>query len=203
MHSIFTITTPASETSLLTIEELRAAAGVVGGSQDAILQVMGRSLSEAIARDCGVAWDGVNVPTLLSETCRQVFFPDRGTTKLRLARRPVSEVSSLAVDETIIDEAGYRLDAASGAIWPRRGTWCADEITIVFKAGFAAAPPSMKLAASKLMTSLWAERQRDPSLKREDIPGVIEREWWVSEKDNPLMSQEIRDLIAPYVERWL
>ena len=52
----------------------------------------------------------------------------------------------------------------------------------------------------KLAAVLWSEGVKvDPGLKRESIPGLIDREWWVSPGDDPLMSREIEELLRDYV----
>lgn len=201
MRSIFTVTGPADETSLLSLAELRVAVG--DGVDDASLMALGRGVSLAISRACGVASDGINPPTLLSETCSQTFRLKRCVPRLRLARRPVTAIASATVDGETLDPAEYEVDPASALMERICGDWPACTVVVAFTAGYQAAQGDLKIAATKLATAIQSDAGRDPNLKREDIPGLIEREYWVSEKDNPLMSQEIHDLIAPYVERWL
>lgn len=203
--SIFTVTSPASELSMLTIAELRSAAGVTDASRDAELLALGRAASTALARQCGLRDDGVNPPTLLRETCTEVF-RWTGCGPIRLARRPVTSVTSVTVDSVAVDASGYEI--VDGRNLYRLSSdaltyWAAGKVTIVYIAGYPAAPYDLKLAVTKLVTALNAEKARDPSLKREDIPGVIEREFWVAPSDDPLLSKEISDLIAPYVEYWI
>lgn len=203
--SRFSVTIPATDLSLLTIDELRASAGVADSSRDAELAVLGRRVSSAIARRCNVVDDGVNPPTLLRETCTEIF-RWKGTGPLRLSRRPVTTIVSVAVDGAALGESGYEI--ADGRNLYRLESdqvseWSAAKIIVVYTAGYASAPNDLKLAASKLATSLYTETARDPSLKRENIPGLIEREFWVAPSDDPLLSEEISDLIAPYVERWV
>ncbi len=202
--SVFSVTSPASEISLLTIAELRAAAGVTDGSQDAALLALGRQASTVIARRCNIRDDGVNPPTLLRETCSETFrWSDCGP--LKLARRPVTSIVSVTLDGSAVDTGSY--EAINRDLYYLSGDdlsdWSAGKIIVSFVAGFATAPLDLKLAASKVVTSLNAETARDPSLKREDIYGVIEREYWVAPADDPLFSKEISDLLSPYVERYV
>lgn len=203
--SRFSVTVAATDVSLLTVAELRAAVGVSDNSRDAELAVLGRRVSTAIARQCCIVGDGVNPPTLLRETCTEVFrWTDCGP--LRLSRRPVTSIVSATVDGSLIDAADYEI--SGGASLYRLSSdalsdWASGKITVIYVAGYATAPDDLKLAASKLVTALNAETARDPSLKREDIPGVIEREYWVGPSDDPLLSAEISELIAPYREWWI
>jgi len=202
MRSIFTVTSPAAQTSLLTIEELRAAAGVTGSSQDAALTALGLQLSEAIASSCGVAWDGEHTRTLLSEGCEEAFTVRRPSSRLRLARRPVTAIASVTVDGDVIDSAEYEIDKASGLLSRVCGDWPCGKTVVAFTAGFSTAPGALKLAASKLATALYSETGRDPNLKRVDIPDVMEKEFWVAPTNDPLLSTEIQDLLAPYKQVW-
>ena len=77
------------------------------------------------------------------------------------------------------------------------------KITVVYVAGYETVPADVKLAASKAVALLNTEAGRDPNLKREDIPGLIEREWWVAPSSDPLLSNEISELLAPYRQYWI
>ena len=203
--SNFTVTTAASNLSLLTVEELRAAAGVSDTGHDMALAELGQQLSTALARRCMIVDDGVHPPTLLSEGCTEVFRWN-GCGPLSMARRPVTEIASVSINGAAIDASGYEL--ANGRNLHRLSgdalvSWPTAKITVVYTAGFLTVPPDLKLAASKLATALYKETARDPNLKREDIPGIREVEYWVAPTTDPLLSREISDLLAPYVERWI
>lgn len=207
MYSTFTVTTPASELSLLTVEELRAAVGVNDSSQDAALTALGLRLSASIAKQCGVASDGVHPATLLSETCSEVFRPARHQQDLILARRPVSAITSVTENGTVLDAADYEIRRGSGILTRLSGDrfscFPCGKITVIYIAGFTTAPDDLKLAASKLAAAIYSETARDPNLKRVDIPDVEEREYWVGPSDDPLLSAEISDLLAPYRQVYL
>lgn len=207
MNSLFSVTTPAADTSLLTIAELRAAAGVTGSGQDAALTTLGARVSASIARACGVASDGVNPPTLLRETCSEIYRPTASRDKIVLSRRPVTSITSVAENSETLSASAYEVNPPSGIMtrlssdYPT--SWPSGKITVTYIAGFATVPDDLKLAASKLTTALFSETARDPNLKREDIPGVLEREYWVAPTDDPLLSSEIIDLLAPYRQIWM
>lgn len=207
MYSTFTVTAPAADLSLLTIEELRAAAGVADSSQDAALTTLGLRLSASIARQCGVASDGVHPTTLLSEACTEVFRPTRHHRDLILARRPVMAITSVTENGTVLDASDYEIGRSSGILTRLSGDrfscFPCGKITVVYVAGFEDAPDDLKLAASKLATALYSETARDPNLKRVDVYEVEAREYWVGPSDDPLLSAEITDLLAPYRQVYL
>lgn len=204
MITAFSVTTPATDLSLLNTAELRAAVGITDSSQDAALAIMGRRVSTAIARQCNIVDDGSNPPTLLRETCTEIFRWNGWCGPLPLSRRSVS-ITSVTIDGDAVDAADY--EAVGRNLYAltsdERTDWTAGKITVVYVAGFVTAPDDLKLAASKLVTATNSETARDPSLKRVDIPGVIEKEYWVGPSDDHFVSSEIGDLLLPYVERFV
>lgn len=202
---MFAVTTPAAELSLLTLAELRAATGLSGQSNDAELMALGRGASTAIARRCCIVDDGVSPPSLLRETCTETL-RWTGCGPIRLSRRPVTQIVSVTVAGALRDPGSYEIGSGRGLYSLTSDTpndWPAGRIVVVYQAGYPTAPYDLKLAATKLVTALNAEKARDPSLKREDIPGVLEREYWVAPSDDPFLSKEIDDLISPFVEMWV
>jgi len=203
--STFSVTTPVTERSLLTAEELRAAAGVTGSSQDAALLAMGRSASTAIGRACNIVDDGVHEPTLLEEECTETMRWD-GCGAIRLSRRPVTSITNVAIGGVLAVESAYEISGGRSLVHLTNDavtSWPSAKIVVVYKAGYALAPSDLKLAAAKLVTALWAERGRDPSLKRDTVEGVGTQEFWVAPSGDPLLSAEISDLLASYREYWL
>jgi hypothetical protein len=146
----------------------------------------------------------VNPPTLLRETCTEIFRWD-GCGPLKLARRPVTSIDSVTIDGDVVDAVDYEVNVrdlyalSDDAV----SEWSSGKITVVYVAGYATAPGDLKMAATKLVTASNAESGRDPSLKRVDIPGVIEEEYWVAPSGDPLLSREVSDLLSPYVERFI
>lgn len=202
--SKFSVTTPATDLSLLTIAELRAAVGATDGSQDAELAIVGRRVSTAIARQCNIIDDGINPPTLLQETCTEIFRWD-GCGPLSLARRPVTSIVSVTIDGVVSDAADYEVVGRNlYALTDDEVTdWQSGKITVVYVAGYATAPDDLKMAATKLVTATSAESTRDPSIKREEIPGIMEVEYWVAPSGDSFLTQEVSDLLSPYVERFV
>lgn len=207
MFSTFAVTVPADDLSLLTIDELRAAVGVTGTAEDAALKTLGSRLSASIARQCCIASDGISPATLMLETCTETFRAIRSPRELILARRPVTGIISVSENGALVDPADYEIRHGSGILarlsGDRISCFPSGKITVVYKAGFEDVPDDLKLAASKLAIALYSETARDPNLKRVNIPDVLEREYWVGPADDPLLSAEIQDLLAPYKQLFL
>ncbi len=206
--TILTVTSPATSRSLLTAAELRQAIGISDNSKDAVLAALGEQASAAIARACGVAGAGAASPTLRQETLSETFLVSGKTDKLLLSRRPVSSIASIECDGESISETEFEVDGSAGLVFrlseSRRCNWESGRIQIIYVAGFETVPHDLRLAASRLVASLWSEGERvDSNLKRENIPGVIEREWWVSPSTDPLISSDLMDLLSPYKNHWI
>lgn len=208
---MLTVTTAATDLTLLTVAELRAAVGVADGKQDAKLSTLGFRTAAAIASACKVASDGAVPRTLRLETLSETFRLKSSHTEIVLSRRPGISITSVTEDETALTADDYELEKGSGILRRLDGSdnpscWAAAKIVVVYTAGWATVPDDLKLAATKLAAAFWSEGQKiDPALKRESIVGVIEQEWWVGPSDDPLIPQEVMDLLnaGGYVNHWV
>ncbi|WP_189431103.1 hypothetical protein, partial [Mesorhizobium sp. M2D.F.Ca.ET.147.01.1.1] len=86
LRSFLTVTTPASDRTLLTIEEMRAAAGVTGGASDSDLQAMEAQNAASIMTECNIAVGAGAPPTLKKETLTETIYQAYGE-NLILSRR--------------------------------------------------------------------------------------------------------------------
>lgn len=203
---MLTVTTAATDLTLLTAAELREAVGLDAGdgSQDAALQRLGARVAATITRACGVAAAGAQAPTLRSETLSETFRLARARDCLVLSRRPVTAIASVTADGTALDADDYETEDGAGLLYRLSGDcrtdWCAAKVVVAYTAGWPVVPQDLALAASKLAAAVWAEgRRADPNLRSEEIPGVITQTWWVGPKDDPAIPGEVMDLLAPYI----
>lgn len=193
--------TPAADRSLLSVEDLRSAAGITGSASDADLVALGVDVADSICEACGIDSIGVSPGSLREETIRQIERDVWGETKIRLARRPVGYVQSVTVDGAVLADTDYEIDASSGYLYRLqddvRVDWCARKITVEFTAGWYDVPGGLRTAAKSLVTAKWSEAARDPNLKREKTD-FAELEYWVPPTTDPLLSREVQDLLQPY-----
>lgn len=172
MHSILTITDAADDLQLLTIEEMRAAAGVTGSGQDDALTALGLRIAADICSECNIAIGIGAPPTLMQETCSEVF---RGVRSdyLILARRHDVTITSIVVDGITLDPAEYEVDPESGLVTRLSGDtptcWSGSKITVVYDAGFEEIPADLAHAATDFFRLAWSERSRDPAVKAIEI----------------------------------
>jgi len=205
---MLTVTTPAADRNLLTIEELRAAVGVTDNSQDAALTILGNRVSSAITAACKVPAGGVAPPTMRLETLTEAFrFAYTRSHPLILSRRPVVSITSVTEAGSVVSASGYDLDPNSAIInrmsGDAFGSWAVGLTSIVYQAGWAIVPDDMKLAAAKLAATFWSEGAKDPNLKRVRVDGVGEREYFYGSTDDPAIPNEVMELLMPYRNEWI
>ena len=205
---MLTVTTAATDRTLLTLAEIRSATGTTATSDTAALTTLNARVAAAIARACNVAADGVTPPTLRLETLTEVFRLDQSSKSLVLARRPVVSITSAVEGGTTLATTEYETEKGAGLFYrlsdDTRSLWAAAKITVVYTAGWSTVPDDLKTAAAKFARILWTEDgpdARDPGLKREEIAGATTLEYWVPPASDPLMSQEIAELLGPYTNR--
>lgn len=178
---MLTITTPAVDLQLLSIEEMRELAGVTGAGQDDALNRLGLRIAADICAECNVAIGAGKTPTLKQETCTEIF-RDVCTWTLILSRRHDVDIQSVTVDGEALASDDYEVDAESGLLArlcdDDRKQWRGRKITVVYKAGFETVPGDLAHAAADYFRLAWSESSRDLAVKAErvDVPDVEEHE---------------------------
>jgi hypothetical protein len=199
----FEVTEAAADLQLLTIEEMRSAAGVPDTTQDAALTAMGLRVAECIADECNVRQEdsGENPPTLLRERITETLDVDSAST-LVLARRHALSVQSIN-DATDLD--GVVVDGGAGTLRLRSGRWTG-MVVVDYYAGFAAPPAALKQAALDCFRLFWLEQSRDPSLKGQeiDVPGTYRErnDYWVGSLPGQAKESPVPDVVAGQLKRF-
>ncbi|MBE1208113.1 hypothetical protein [Aminobacter carboxidus] len=209
MRSSLSITTPATSLALLTIEELRSAAGVTGAGQDTALTSLGLQVAASIMTECGIAIGSGGEPTLWQETLTETFRKVR-CDELVLSRRHNIEIVSVTADAVLMDAAEYEADPESGVFTKLCGDlpvrWCATKVAVVYKAGFGEVPGDLKQAAMDFVRLAWLESKRDPALKSEvvDVPDVLktEKTWWVGSVPGQSSEGAVPDVVSGQLARY-
>lgn len=209
MPSVVAIVAPAKSELLTTLKRVKSELKISTGDDDEILEA---KIAEA-SSDIGLAM-GYRLP---SEDVVETFWHDEplhprhahwgnpAETTLFLSRTPVSTIASVTVDGVVLDPSLYRLDAGAGLLYRlscdgRPCAWCfCSSVAIAYTGGFILPGNegrnldyAIEGAVVALVCDYWAARGRDPTLRAETIPGVIERQWWVGATGDP-------DLLPPRV----
>lgn len=203
------ITTPATDLALLTIDEMRFAAGVKNGSRDAELRALESRVAASIMSECNIAIGVGAEPTLRSETVTETIYSPYGSI-LTLGRRHNVALSSVTLDGSAVSASDYVVDAEKGMMSKLQAGypchWSGQVAAIVYTAGFATVPGDLKQAALDCFRSFLAESTRDPSLKSvsQDIPGLMSetRELWVGSMPGQTKEGAVPDIVAGQLKRF-
>lgn len=129
--------------------------------------------------------------------------------ELITGRRPIASILSIVEDANpaLTQDTDFETDLGSGQIWRldqlgNRIHWNTQTVTVHYQAGYAADDPRLadaQLAVEILVKQRYAEQgSRDPNLVRENIPGVVDRQWWVPGPKDSALPPEVQDLLDSY-----
>lgn len=225
MTSNLVVTTPATDLSLLTIEELRAAVGAKDNRNDAVLLTIGARVAGRLTAACNIVEGGTAPPTLRLETLTETFLMQgfgafhhtpitshywrnpreqpASLDPLVLSRRPIVSVVSLDESGTALDPADYQIMSSRGELIRLNNGlptswWRGQQITVVYQAGWAVVPENLKRAAEELVRQYWFEGSRDPATRQVEVPGVRTVSYWVGSTNEPDIPRSIMDALTPY-----
>jgi hypothetical protein len=205
VQSKLDIITPASSTSLTTLARVKSELRIKTSTDDALLtSKIGEASSDIqLALGWAVASEGVQ-ETYWHEH-RQQFGYGFGwrsgghqSESLILRRKAVSAITSVTVDDTVLDPSEYRLDVDAGILYridtlgyPCLWLFC-KSIIVLYTAGYilpgspgSNLPASIEGATVDLVESFWLSRGRDPLIKSEEITGIRRVDYWVGTVGDP------------------
>ncbi|MBB3705854.1 hypothetical protein FHS67_002173 [Aminobacter aminovorans] len=194
---------------LLTIAQLREAAGVTGTSDDAKLTSLGLRIAADITTECNIAVGAGGPPTLRRETLTETF-RSVSIGELPLSRRHAVDITSIVGDGATLDAGDYVVDPESGLVTrlcddnPVR--WCARKLVVVYEAGFDTIPGDLQHAALDFVRLSWLEKNRDPLVKSErvrtDDIEEIERQYWIGSVPGQSNEGAVPDVVAGQLARF-
>lgn len=209
---ITTVVTPADSYALTSRDAVKAELGITDGSVDALLDRYVAGASAAAAQYCNRVFQVEAVSDAIWPAQDPHPWMLSGSFEtLQLSRWPVVAVTSVTENGTaLVQDTDFRIDAAAGRLFRLDGMgnvmrWNALPKIVAYSAGyqgqggFGGVPPDVEDAVIRMVTTRYAARGRDRSLKQENIPGVIERSWWISTgSDAGNLTPDITDLLDNY-----
>jgi hypothetical protein len=209
----FNVITPATDLTLLSLAEMRAAVGLTNNDRDSAVKRVGSRVVAAITNACKIATDGATPPTLRQETVQDTFRLNRWWNRrdhpglketLILSRRPIVQINSVVeAGNTLDPTADFEVRAGAGFLnrlfMDSPSHWARDKIVINYDAGWATVPDGLKRAAEELMVFYWSEGYKDPLLRSVTVSGVLEREYWIGSPTDPAIPQSVMDKLGPYI----
>lgn len=146
---------------------------------------------------------------VVSETVQETFWHEaqglflgarlNGPDTLFLRRTPITAITSVTLDDDVLDPSEYRLDGETGQLYRLdetsgypRAWWFCKSILVLYTGGYvlpgqqnATLPPAIEGMTIDLVKDFWASRGRDPTLRSISIPGVSEKQFWVGSVGDP------------------
>lgn len=196
-----------SNYDLTTIDVVKDELNILDNAKDATLKRYITSASAAAAQYCN--------RTFQAEELQDEFWPDREPFQpqlpghadvLQMSRYPVQSPVISVVENSIplTDKVDFRVDYKIGKLirldrnlYPRR--WCAWPIVVQFVGGFAPIPDDVEDAIVRMVTRRYSAKGRDPNLKQQNTPGVLEQSWWIATgAESGNMSPDITDVLDNY-----
>jgi uncharacterized phiE125 gp8 family phage protein len=217
MRSVVEIVTPAKSELLTTLERVKAELQIATDANDDILEAKIAEASSDIQAALGKRMPREDVKETFwhdddRHLLRAAHFGNPAQTTLFLNRTPVSAIASVTVDDIVLDPSQYRLDPDAGLL-DRLSTdgipcaWCfCKSVVVTYTGGFILPGQdgrnlayAIEGAVVALVSDYWASRGRDPTLRSESIPGVIDRQFWVGAVGDPgLLPPRVLASIAPF-----
>jgi Phage gp6-like head-tail connector protein len=207
LRSIVTVASPASDTALTTLAQVKLELNITNTASDMILQDKIDEASDDIEAALGFR--------VVRETAVQTFWHEQYDSfldRLILDRTPVASIASVVVDGETYDSSRWRLDAKTGELFALDscGYPCVwlffRSIVVTHDGGYilpdasnSDLPKGIEGACIDLVSSFWAAKGRDPAVKSEEILGVISKQYWVGAvgEDGELPPSVVMKL-APY-----
>lgn len=214
---MFEVVTAATDLSLLSLAELRAATGS-DRSEDEATKALGKYISATLVAACRITTDGAMPATLRLESLRDTFRSGDGRTRhahvggrarsLELSRKPVIEITSVIENDAVLDPTEFEVQKSSGLLKrlydDRECGWPHGKIVVEYLAGWDVVPDNLKFAALRFAQLIAQQAGRDPLLKSENTPGVLAREWWVEPSREVGVPPEVMDMLnsGGFVNVW-
>jgi uncharacterized phiE125 gp8 family phage protein len=214
MRSIVEIVTPAESELLTTLERVKAELQITTDANDEILEAKIAEASSDIQAALGKRLPRENLKETFwhDDELRVAHLGNPAQTTLFLNRTPVAAIASVTVDDIVLDPSEYRLDPDAGLLdrLSTDGIPCAwrfcKSVIVAYIGGFILPGQdgrnlayAIEGAVVALVSDYWASRGRDPTLRSESIPGVIDRQFWVGAVGDPgLLPPRVLASIAPF-----
>lgn len=203
---IVTVTEAAGTYDLVDLSVIKDELGVTDNSKNALLQRYLTSASAMIAQYCNRVF--------LAETMTEEFWNQRDRHRrlildtmqdLQVSRWPIQSVTSVTENGTVlVQDTDFKIDADNGQLLRLNSDgnpmhWRVYPVIVVYVGGFEDIPVDVQDAAVRMVTRRYASKGRDPNLKQQNIPGVLEQSWWIAtgtEAGN--MDPSITDILDNY-----
>lgn len=188
---------------LTTLAAVKTELSITSGADDAFFKSLISRASAAAANYCNRVFPVETVTDDIWSQRSPTRYIVPGTfAPLTLSRFPVTEVTALTENSVaLVDETDFRIDYDKGQLIRLNalGTpipWSVYPISVTYSAGYATIPYDVVDAVIRMVKNRWFMRQRDPALRQQSIPGVLEQQFWVATgSEAGAMTPDVTDLL--------
>lgn len=219
MEVITTITVPATTPVRLTTKEhVRGDLNITSGADDIYIDRLIDAVSETVIRYCGRTFASETLQDVFYAGDWHLYQRSPGDELLQLTRWPIISIASVieydasGTQTTLVENTDFvqrgiygqllRLDSATGL--PRR--WWMPKIAVTYSAGYSlpaqtktgenyTLPRSLEEVVIRIIKSRWLARNRDPMLRQQIIPNVIEQQFWIDTGRDGDLSPDEREAL--------
>lgn len=165
------------------LRDIKRELSITGKATDDQLQSLIAGCSAAFARLC--ARDATNGFGAIEVV--QTEYLNRDRERLWLEHWPVSAIASVVENGETLGVDAYEMESQR-KLFRRtadglgRTLWPAGKIVVTYSGGYdlpADCPPDLRDAALKTIKAAWFALKRDPAVKQESVPGVLDQAFWV------------------------
>lgn len=217
--SVLTVTTPAPDYALVPLATVKDELDVTDSSVDLRLARWTLEASAAVRKEIG---GRVLLQESVTETYRAenwhhhsvwhpiwhsgaVYQSGDVVPGLRVRRFPIASVASITEDGILLDPAAdYEIDPDRGLIYRLSGSfrvaWWGLQIVVAYTGGYLQAdiPGEVQTACLLLLRHRRSAQGRDPMLRQQTVPGVIEQQFWVGSGSASSVPPEVSGLLENY-----
>ncbi len=186
---------------LVTLSQVKLDLGITGFTEDAFLRVLLNGASAVVQAHCGRSFAMESV----EET-----FRDIECNAVTLARYPIISVDTVRENGVELAPADIDCDFASGLIYRlsnnRRSAWCTPLLVIEYYSGYESVPDVVKRATLNLTRLMYAQANRDPTLRSLELPDVATESFWsgaVPGEPGAALPADIAAMLSRFVVRRL
>lgn len=211
MQTSIEITIPAGSYDLCTVDQLRELLSAPSSITDLFLGELVTRASKAAVKLCRRGF----IAETITEQWRSFPHVDSASlanfpNNIWLHRPPIVSVISVVEDAvTLVPGTDYEIDTTRGRITrlcndiPLR--WRFRKLEIEYQGGYTfpdgTLPEDVQAGVLELAKDLYFSRGRDPMVRAENVPGVLEKQYWVGGvgDDGSAWPQRAVDYLAGYI----
>lgn len=205
MQVISTVIAAAQTYDLTTLAAVKDELSITTNVSDATLKRYITGASFAAAQECNRVFPVESLSDAFirkADANSYLFF--KQASPLQLSRWPIVAVTSVVEGTTTLTkDTDFLVDGANGQLIRLNSNgcptaWCVPP-TASYSAGFDPIPADLEDAVIRMVTKRWSAKGRDATLKEENIPGVIERQFWIATgADAGNLTPDIADILDNY-----